>query len=212
MIATWRGDRRPRPAVLGRPLALAGRRAFTCRGFPSPWRAVAASMSAIVSSVSFWTSVSWRLRSSSEMSVLLLVGLERRPCRRGGRCAPRCAPSRHIGRRAWRVPCGAPRSGRGSAGAALLPSTIGLSPSPAERIAFSTGPTFDLVPHLHREQPRLGRRDRRDLVERHLRAVDRRPSPDRAARSRRGRCAGPTDRCFSASTAPAMRRSRSALS
>jgi hypothetical protein len=26
----------------------------------------------------------------------------------------------------------------------LLPSLIGLSPSPAERIAFSTGPMFDL--------------------------------------------------------------------
>ena len=26
----------------------------------------------------------------------------------------------------------------------MLPSLIGLSPSPAERIAFSTGPTFDL--------------------------------------------------------------------
>ena len=122
-------------AVSGR-LRVGCSRRLTSAGFPFPWRRAPRRSPRSCSSVSFCTSVSRRLCSSSLMSLLLLVGLElvhavaadvahRDPRLFGILC-----------RRAWRAPCGAPRSDPGSAGADVLAvdDRVEAEPGVADRL------------------------------------------------------------------------------
>ena len=103
--------------------------------------------------------------------VLLLVGLESSmPSRRTLRTAILAFSAYWWASLASSLRRSSVRSGIGRR--MFWPSMIGLMPRPALRIAFSTAPTFDAVPDLHRQHPRLGHRDGRDLVERHVGAVD----------------------------------------
>src|SRR6476469_2209741 len=95
--------------------------------------AVASSISLIVSSVSFCTSCSRRLRSSSLISCFF------------SSCFRWSMPSRRTLRTAIRAFSAYWPTSSGMGKRMTWPSTIGLMPRPALRSAFSTGCTFDLA-------------------------------------------------------------------
>ena len=100
-------------------------------------------MSAMVASVSFCTSVSCRLRSSSPKTPFFSsVFNPSIPSRRTLRTAIFAFSAYWPASFANSLRRSSVRSGIGSR--IIWPSTIGFSPSPAERIALSTGPTLVL--------------------------------------------------------------------
>src|SRR5262245_42864630 len=104
--------------------------------------AASASISLIVSSVSFCTSCSSRLRSSSLISCFRSSVLRWSiPSRRTLRTATRAFSAYWPTSLASSLRRSSVSSGIGRR--MIWPSTIGLMPSPALRIAFSTGWTFD---------------------------------------------------------------------
>ncbi len=124
----------------------------------------------------------------------LLEPIVRVAARPGGR---RCGLLRRTCARASTFPCGAPRSATGAGCGSTLPSVAGLRPRLALRIAFSMVASQRRVERLRHDHRRFGNRERRDLIERHLRAVgfdvhrveDRRPrrAPSARRRARAGR-------------------------
>ena len=125
----------------------------------------------IVSSVSFCTSVSSRLRSSSLMSCFFSSALRwSMPSRRTLRTAIRAFSAYWPTSLASSLRRSSVRSGIGRR--MIWPSVIGLMPRLAATDRLFDRRDVGPVPHLDADQPRLGHRHGRHLVERHVGAID----------------------------------------
>ena len=126
-----------------------------------------------------------RLRRSCGPSAASSAGRSRR----GGPGGRRCVLPRRTCARASTAPCGVPRSAPGSGCGSTLPSLVGFRPRFALRIAFSIAAHQRRIERLRDDQRRLRNRQRRHLVERHLRAVGLDVHGVEDASPRRGPCA-----------------------